>query len=407
MKYKYVIERHGERIEGVENAEDKADLFDKVKQPGDTLISIEETERSGLSKFNISLDPILRKLNRVKTQEKILFAKNISAMIDSGLPISRALSVVRRQARNPKFKEVVEDLENSISKGKTFYDALQEHQGVFSDLFIAMVRAGEESGQLAQALSVVGEQMERTHTLKKKVKGAMMYPSVIIAAMIIIAILMLIYVVPSLTATFEDLDTELPASTKFIIFVSDMFKNHTLEVFLGTVALIGGFIFSLRTERGKKVFDTVTLHLPVVSGLVKESNSAATARTLSSLLSSGVEVVEALDITEEVIQNHHYRSVLAEAKKAIQKGKPLSDVFTDNEKIYPIYVGEMIAVGEETGKLSEMLSNVADFYEEDVQQKTKDLSTIVEPVLMIVVGAAVGFFALSMITPMYSIANSI
>lgn len=405
MKYKYVLERGGQRIEGEEEAGSKGELFDKIKRTGDTLISVEEVK--GSISLNMNLDGLVAKLNRVKAEEKILFAKNISSMIESGLSMSRALSVIKRQSKNPKFKQVVESVENNISIGKTFGDSLAEHPETFPKVFVAMARAGEESGQLTDALKVVGEQMERTNTLKKKIKGAMMYPAVIITAMIIIAILMLIYVVPSLTATFKELDTELPGSTQFIIFISDALKDNTLLVFGGLAVLVTGIVLGLRTEKGKEILNTVVLYIPVISMLIKESNSATTARTLSSLLSSGVDVSQALEITKEVVQNHHYKAVLDDAKQAIQKGKPLSEIFIQNERLYPIFVGEMVAVGEETGKLSKMFENVAVYYEEDVQQKTKDLSTIIEPVLMIVVGAGVGFFAVSMITPMYSIANSI
>lgn len=406
MQYKYVIERDGQTIEGVESAKNKADLFDKVRRPGDTLISIEEA-RGGGGGLNISLDHYLARFTRIKMEEKILFAKNISAMIDSGLALSRALSVIKRQSKNLKFQEIVTSIEKSIGTGNTFHESLQEHPKVFTPLFVSMVRAGEESGKLTEALDIVGEQMERSHNLKKKIKGAMMYPSIVITAMIIIAVLMMIYVVPSLTETFKDLDTELPAATQFIIFVSDMMKNNAILVLLGLAGIgVGGF-FALRTKQGKAIVNTVSLKLPMISLLVKESNSASTARTLSSLLSSGVEVVSALEITRDVIQNDHYRKVLAQAEEAIQKGQPLSDIFVANDHLYPIFFGEMVAVGEETGRLSDMLRNVAKYYEDDVEQKTKDLSTIIEPILMVVVGLGVGFFAVSMISPIYSIADQI
>lgn len=404
MRYKYILERRGERIEGVENAKSKSELFDKIRQPGDVLISVESAGGAGL---NMNLDGLIAKMNRVKMQEKILFAQNMSAMIDSGLALSRALSVIKRQSKNLKFQQVVEDVEKSISTGKTFYESLAEHPKVFSPLFISMVRAGEESGKMVESLATVGEQMERSHNLQKKIKGAMMYPSIVISAMILIAILMMIYVVPSLTETFKEMDTELPAATQFIIAASDLLKNNTILVFVGIVGLgLGGF-FGMRTQKGKDIMNTVSLKLPVISGLVKESNSAATARTLSSLLSSGVEVVSALEITKDVIQNSHYRKVLLQAKEAIEKGQQLSQVFISHENLYPIFFGEMVAVGEETGRLSGMLRNVAEYYENDVEQKTKDLSTIIEPALMLIVGAGVGFFAMAMIAPIYSIADHI
>lgn len=404
-KYKYTLRRGEETIEGTETAKDKSELFDRIRQEGDILVSVEEIGTAG--SFLTRANDYLSRFSRVGMRDKILFAKNLAAMIGSGLSMSRALSVIKRQSSNQKFQDVVSDIEKSISKGNTFNEALSEHKDIFPQVFIAMARAGEESGQLKESLTIVGDQMERTHRLKKKIKGALMYPSVIVVAMIIIAILMLIYVVPTLTTTFKELGTELPASTQVIIWISDTLKNNTLLFLVGVIAAIGGFIAGLRTTRGKKIFDTTTLYIPVISGLVKEANSAATARTLSSLLSSGVEVVNALDITRDVVQHHAYSRVLDEAKTVIKKGGQMSEVFMKNEKLYPVFVGEMVAVGEETGRLSEMLENVAQYYEDDVQQKTKDLSTIIEPVLMVIVGAAVGFFAISMITPMYSIANEI
>jgi type IV pilus assembly protein PilC len=225
--------------------------------------------------------------------------------------------------------------------------------------------------------------------------------------MIIIGVLMLIYVVPTLTATFTDLKVPLPATTRFIIFISDTLKNHTL-IIVALVAILFALSYTAaKTRQGKRFFDFLVLHLPIIGTLVRETNSARTARTLSSLLISGVEVVNAIDITKDVLQNSYYKEVLSRSAAVIQKGEPLSGVFIASEKFYPPFVGEMISVGEETGKLSEMLYRVAVYYEADVEQKTKDMSTIIEPFLMVIIGAAVGFFAISMISPTYSLVGSI
>ena len=336
-----------------------------------------------------------------------MFTRNLGVMIRVGLSLSRALAILERQTKNKKFKEVISNVGASIKKGSSFHDALAKFPKVFPPLFVSMVKAGEESGGLAEALAVVGKQMEKANTLKKKVKGALIYPSIIVFAMIIIGIVMLLYVVPTLTKTFNELNVELPKSTQFVITISDFLSNNTLVALLLIIILGVGAVIAFKSKRGRRIFEYIILHIPVVSNLVKETNSARTARTLSSLLASGVEVVSAISITGEVVQNSYYKEVLKRSEKDIQKGLPFSKAFIDNEKLYPILVGEMIAVGEETGQLSGMLHQVAEFYESEVDQKTKNMSTIVEPFLMILIGVVVGFFAISMVSPIYSISAGI
>ena len=218
---------------------------------------------------------------------------------------------------------------------------------------------------------------------------------------------MLVFIVPTLTATFKELNVALPISTQVIIFISDFLRNHYLiSLIIFVVISMGGYIIK-KTKFGKRFFDYIALHIPLISPIVKEINSARTARTLASLLSSGVELIESVQITGMVLQNSYYKEVLEEAEKEVQKGIPLSALFIKKENLYPIFVGEMMGVGEETGAFSDILLQVALFYEDEVERKTKDMSTIVEPFLMIVIGLAVGFFAVSMISPTYTVMNNI
>lgn len=403
-KFSYKAKRSsGEIYEDVAEVENKFGLYDKVRAEGATLISYEEEHQN----FKAKMEKLNNMLSRIKLSDKIIFARNLGAMIEAGLSLSRALSVMERQTRNKKFKEVLSDLIDKINQGQTFASALAEHDKVFPPIFVSMVKAGEESGGLSDALKVIASQLEKTYELRKKVRGAMTYPSIIVGVMVIIGILMLIYVVPTLTATFKELGVELPLSTRIVIGTSDFLSNNIILSIGTLIFLVVLFIGALRTKRGKRVFEFMILRIPVIKGMVKETNSARTARTLSSLLSAGVEVVHAISITKEVVQNSFYREVLDEAEAAIQKGKPISEVFGDHEDVYPVLVGEMISVGEETGKLSDLLSQLATFYENEVEQKTKNLSTIIEPFLMVIIGIVVGFFALSMITPMYSLVSGI
>ncbi len=397
--FQYKIIRDGRIEEGTSETTDKQSLAHRFSSEGVTVVRIEEEhKKKNIFKFAIG---------GVKDTEKIAFAKNLSAMVHAGLPVARGLAVMERQTRNIKFKAILTELVASVKKGRALSEGMTKFPKTFSSLFVAMTSAGEESGKLAEALKTAAFQMEEANTLKRKIRGAMMYPAIVIIAMIIIGILMMIFVVPTLTETFKELAIDLPLSTRIVIGISDFMSGHTL-LFLGmlVLAVVGGF-FVYRTQRTRRILEFIFLHTPVIGSLIQEIQTARTARTLSSLLSSGVTVVESLRITRDVIQNSHYKEVLAEAMEEIQKGASIASVFERYEDRYPPVMGEMIAVGEETGSLPSMLLEIAVFYEEEVTQRTKDLSTIVEPILMIVIGTIVGFFALAMITPTYSLVGGL
>jgi type IV pilus assembly protein PilC len=397
-----IQKKDGTPSEGTVEAKDKFALYHTLKQDGSTVISAEEVKE----KKGIEVPFLSGFVGGVKTHDKINFAKNLSKMIDAGLPVTRALSILERQAKG-QFKKVLVGLNDSLSKGNTFSDSMQNYPKVFSTLFVSMVRAGEESGNLSTALQNVGMQMEKSYQLTKKIRGALMYPAVILSLMVVIGVLMMVYMVPTLTSTFVGLGIKLPLSTRIIIAISDFLKDYFIFVILGTIAL--GFLtaFGLRTQKGQRLADYIFLRLPVIGTIVKQLNSARTARTLSSLLSSGVDIVVAIGITKDVIQNSYYKAVLEKIQNVIQKGEPISAVFGENNKLYPLFVGEMVSVGEETGKIGEMLLSVAVFYEDEVDQKTKDMSSIIEPVIMIIIGVGVGFFAISMLGPTYSLADAL
>lgn len=384
---------------------DRYELARMLKQKGETLISVDDpNEQSGFKQW---LKKINNSVGSVKLKEKIFFAQNLSAMLAAGLSLSRALAVTERQTRNKKFKEIIVGLQASVQKGHTLSDSLAEYPKVFPAIFISMVHAGEESGRVSDSLTTVSTQLDQAYQLKRKVKGAMMYPSIIMGAMLLVGVLMMMFVVPTLTATFVEMNVELPASTKLIIAVSDFMKNNVLATLGIIVAIIGTAVGLYKNKKTRRGYEWLFLHMPLIKGLVQETNSAQTTRTMASLLTAGVEIIQALEITREVMQNSYYKEVIEEAEELIQKGKPISDAFLGKEHLYPVLVGEMMSVGEEVGNLSEMLDRVASFYEEDVSQRTKDLSTIIEPFLMVIIGGVVGFFAVSMITPIYSLSSGI
>lgn len=398
----------GEIYKGESDARDRYELYKILKESGEEVIDVKEkgSRNSGISSIRDITIPIPF-LHSIKMQEKINFARNLGSMISAGLALSRALSVMERQTKNKEFKKVLISLQKDISDGKTLSEAMKSFKKVFSSLFISMVAAGEQSGTLAESLRVVCVQMDKTYTLQRRVRGAMIYPLIILTLMVAIAILMLTYIVPTLMKTFNELKVDLPASTRLVLWVSTTLRDHGILIFFLLAFVTAVFTFWSRRQSGKRVIHLLILKIPIIGNIIKEVNSARTARTLSSLIKSGVDMVESIRITGEVIQNVYYRDVLAQAGEAIKKGDPISKVFMEHDKIYPIFLGEMMNVGEETGKFGEMLMGVAIFYEEDVEQKTKDMSTVIEPFLMVFIGIAVGFFAVAMISPMYSLVNVI
>lgn len=396
----------GKEVSKMVEAADRFAVYDIAHTNGHTVDTVEETSAFSVGRF-IQLDALNMFLSRIKQDEMVMFTRNLSAMLRAGLGISRALSVSERQTKNVKMKATLHALNETLNKGTPFNEALAEFPRVFSKLYISMVRAGEEGGKLAESLEILALQMERSSTLQKKIKGAMMYPAIIILIMVVIGILMMIYVIPTLTATFKEMHVQLPIVTRIIIATSDFLAAHTLIALGSLGAFVFGIISLFKTSWGKKGGEWFLIHAPIIGAMTKQINSARTARTLSSLLSSGVGVVNAIAITTDVIQNSYYKAVLLDAAVRVEKGKPLSEAFVEREDLYPLLVGEMIAVGEETGQIANMLLQIAVFYENEVEQKTKDLSTIIEPLLMVVIGGGVGVFALAMIAPIYSISDSI
>ena len=403
-RFSYTAEKAGGEIySGIAEAQDRFELYSIVRREGGKIVAMSE---EGAGNW-LSLKYWNSKLTTVKEYDKVLFARNLGAMLSAGLALARPLSVMERQTKNPKLTYIVTEVASDVRRGSTLHEAFAKFPHFFSKLFIAMVRAGEEGGSLPDSLAVVADQMERMYQLKKKIKGALIYPAIIILAIIGIGALMMIYVVPTLAQTFAEMNAELPTSTKIIIGVSNFLVEYTLLAIVGAGALLGGLYLFIHMPVGRRAADLLFIHTPLIGTMVREVNAARTSRTLSSLLSSGVDVISALEITSEVVQNTYFREVIVDSGKSVGKGEPLSSAFVRREDLYPAFVGEMMAVGEETGGLAEMLKRLAAFYEEEVDRKTKDLSTIIEPFLMVAIGCAVGFFAVSMITPIYSLSENI
>lgn len=404
--YHYKVrDKEARELEGERDGKDQYDVARILRGEGLTPLFVVEAAAVKRKKTFAELLPAF--LQRIPLEEKLNFTRNVAVMIGAGVSLAKALDVMERQAHSPKFKSAIKNMAEAIRRGKSLAEALGEYPNIFPKFYEEMVKAGEKSGKLEESLKLIALQLKKDYAIRRKVRSALVYPAIIIIAMIGIGILMMIYVVPTLVSTFAELNVPLPASTRFIMFVSKSILESGLIVAGGFVLFIYLFFRFKKTERGKYLMDMVIIRLPVIKGINQKFNAARTCRTLSSLISSGVNILEALAVTQGVVQNHFYQEILEDARAKIQKGEPVSKAFLTADTLYPPLVGEMMAVGEETGELSRMLLRLASFYESEVSAATKDLSTIVEPVLMILIGIVVGFFAVSMISPMYNLVGAL
>ena len=361
---------------------------------------VDGKKQSGFSKRleNISTVPLVARM---------IFARHLGVMIRSGFSLAPAIGVLASQTKNKKFMHILEHVREQVEAGKSLSDSFQEHIHIFNQLFVSMIRVGETAGNLDEVLFILADQMKKDHDVRSKVKGAMMYPAVIVVAMVGIGIAMMVFVVPNLAKTLESFGVALPATTQFVIGISYVMSNYTLWIIGGFFVLIVGFIRGRKVLAFKKVSHWLMLRAPIVKQLTQKVNSARFSRIFSSLLKSGVPVVEALEITSRTLSNYYFQSSLADVAKRVQKGERLRENLGLYPHIFPPMVSQMVGVGEESGTLADVLADLAEFFEDEVADTTKNLTSIIEPLIMLVVGGAVGFFALAMMQPMFSLISGV
>lgn len=403
-KFIYTAKNYSGETKGGEIvAKDEKGVVLQLKAEGFLPTSIKQLEEK---KDSIKVG-FLDRFKSVPLKEKMVFARNLGVMISSGLSVSRALQNLTIQTENKTFREVLGDIQLELQSGKTLSEGLAKYPGVFNELFVNMVRVGETGGNLEEVLRIVAIQLEKEHDLISKVRGAMIYPAVIVFAMLGIGVLMLTYILPQMMGVFKDMDVQLPKSTLFMVAVSDLLKNNSVAVLIAFVLLIVAIKFFLSNPVGKKVLSFVVLRIPVVKNIIIKVNCARFARIYSSLLKSGISVMDALKIVSNTLSNHYYKKAFDNGIEEIQKGTALSKILAEDKNIFPALVYQIVEVGEETGKTETVLLQLAEFYEEEINQITKNMSSIIEPVLMIFIGGAVGFFAIAMLQPMYSLMENI
>ncbi|PIV50245.1 hypothetical protein CO115_05245 [Candidatus Falkowbacteria bacterium CG_4_9_14_3_um_filter_36_9] len=366
------------------------------------------------NKSDLSFDLIIKKINLylnkfsgVPLREKLFFIQHLGIMLKAGISMSTAINTLSQESENKYFKKILIDIANSVTKGTSLSASLKPYSHIFGELFISMIDAGELSGKLEEVLAQLYIQLKKQHELISKVKGAMTYPAVIIVAMMGIGTFMLVFVVPKITSMFADFNAELPLPTKILISVSNTLVTHGLIVLFILILFIFMIVKILKTYKGKYYMQALLLKTPIFSSIIKKINLAKFARTISSLLKTDIMIIKTFKITGNVMGNLHYRKALMDMAEKIKKGGQINEVIKNYPKLFPPIVVQMVTIGEQTGELDNILLELAEFYENEVDQTMNNLPSIIEPILILFLGCAVGAMAVAIVMPMYSITTAI
>jgi type IV pilus assembly protein PilC len=360
------------------------------------------------------LSPFEEKLNKWVSQyfsripfiQKVFFVEHLHIMIHAGLSLVESLEVLSKEISHKKLKDIVGEIKSDIEKGQPLSEALAKHPNAFPPIYTKMIEAGEIAGKLEESLRQIGIQMQKSYQLTSSIKSAMIYPAVIVVAMGGIGIMMVTVVLPKLMEMFKEFNAELPLATRILIKVSD-FMSQPLNLILLVLIIFGvifAFVKSLKKFPKFRFFiHNLNLHLPIAGKIIKKINLARFSLTLSSLLKSTIPIAEAIDITADTCGNLLYRRALHDASQKIKTGQQLSEILSVSYKLFPPIVTEMVMVGEKSGEVDQLLDELANFYGNEVDKTMKNFSTIIEPVIILLLGLAVAGIAVAVITPMYSL----
>ncbi len=401
-KFKYkALTKDGRKVNGNIEASSKESAIDTLHKQGFTPLVVKDGTKKGEISFLTS--------KKVKSKELVVFTRQMSTMISAGVPLTKAMATLEEQTESAYFKQFINNLSKDIEGGTTIGDAMAKYPNVFDEVYVNMVKAGEAGGILDDILKRLAIQAEKNETMKKKIKSAMTYPMVIsfIAVGAFFAITM--FILPQIGKVLKDLggpDKKLPPLTQFMLNMSDFMQNNAVMIIIALVVAVFLIRRYIKTPKGQYKFHSLLLKIPVMKDIVTKIAVARFARTFSSLLSSGVSVLEAIKVTSGAIGNKVIEKELNEAAKAVQGGHQLSEPILQS-KHFPKIVGQMLAIGEETGEIDQILVKVADFYEEEVETMIDGLSSIIEPVMIVTLGGMVGLLAASVMGPLASVGNSI
>ncbi len=383
---------------GTVDARTKDLALNLLKTQGLFVVSLDEKKESFIEE--------LLNFRGVPTSEVVGFTRQFSTMISAGLPVARAIEVLANQTQNSIFKKILFDVLRSIEGGSALSSALGRYPNVFPETYQALVRAGESSGKLDEILKRLATTMEADRELTSKFKAAMVYPIIIFIAMLGVFVILMIFVIPKLADMYKGLNVPLPAVTQAMIDVSDFMVKNKFMLGILSIGAILLIRYALKTPQGKYIITEISFRIPVFGAINRQKDLAQFTRTLALLMSAALPIVEALSIVSAVVNSAAFRKAAAESAKMVEKGTPLSQCFKGNS-VFPPVVGQMAAVGEETGKMDEVLERLSNYYDGEIDHMIKGLTSALEPIILVMLGTMVGFLIISIITPIYKITSSI
>ncbi|MFA6106940.1 MAG: type II secretion system F family protein [Patescibacteria group bacterium] len=343
-------------------------------------------------------------LNRIKLKEVVVFSRQFSVLISANVPLVQSLKILVEQTTNPKFKIIISQVADEVDAGSRLSVALGRRSSAFSDFYVSVIKSGETSGKLDEVLNYLADEMEKDYDMMSKIKGAMIYPAFVLSGLTVVGALMLTFVVPKLTDIMSESGGELPMATRILIGASGFMSAYWWLLLIIIVGLIIGGKMFVRTERGKFIFDTITLRMPVFGKLLQRIYLVRFTRSMKTLIAGGVTIVRSLEIAGDVVGNSIYKKIITETIKEVEDGNSISTVFIKRKEI-PAMVSQMMSIGEKTGKLDVILSRVTDFYGREIENIVANLMTLMEPIIMVVMGLGVGLMVAAIIMPMYNMAS--
>jgi type IV pilus assembly protein PilC len=391
----------GSASKGEMEAMDKQAVAQQLRSKGLIVVDIEEKKAANAG-------DLLARFQRVKPDELVIATRQLATMVNSGMSLLRSLYVIEEQTENDKLRDIFIEVRKDVEAGVSLSDALRRRPDIFNELYVAMVQAGETGGILDMTLQRVATQLEKDAALRRQVKAAMVYPSLIGGFALVVLFALVAFLVPVFEKIFADFGGELPTITKFTVFLSHLVTERWYVMIAVTVGVVWLFRYWKRSDRGHTQWDRLKLKAPMkIGGIVQKICLARFSRTFSGLVAAGVPMLEAIDITGRTSGNRVIEFAMEEVRESVKRGGSLTAPMTEVPEAFPVMVTQMIGVGEETGALETMLSKVADFYEEQVDAAVKALTSILEPVMIVVVGGIVGFIVIAMYLPMFKVYDSI
>ncbi len=389
----------GNEVSGVVMAPSENVAYGMLRDKNLFIVSLKEKKTLDILKG-------LKLSGGVKAKDVVIFSRQLSVMMSSDVPIVRALRVLMHQTDNKYLSEALGDIADEVDGGAKLSQAMKKYPKIFSNFFVQMVRSAETTGRLDEILEYLADQAEKDYDTSSKARGAMIYPAFIISALALVGALMMMFVLPQITTILTDSNVELPITTRIFIGISDMLRGYWWAILLVIGGLLFGYRAVVKTAGGRRFVDIVKIRMPIFGPIFNKTYLTRFSRSLSTLLASGVTLTRSLDIVADVVGNTLYREITQQTIKEVEAGRSITTVFVRQKEV-PLMLAQMMSVGEQSGQLDKILEKIADFYTRELDNSLRNLTTLIEPIIMVVMGVAVGFLVSAIILPMYNLSNAI